>query len=183
MVSQRPGRHLKMILRLVAPFSQSMSPWWATATHFVPKSIIIDMSKTCPNDKKPHNLIHRLSKWSIGIKKSTNVSTKLHVFDIRLPQGSLFDNPDYVNLALCAQSFRYQVLGTFLINKSWELRVRCPQGLFSHQKSDLQIFWSAFGLAWLGGLAGDGTPGTNFERSRELGPIPPGPLQLKLFGE
>ena len=78
-----------MILRLVDPFSQSMSPFRTTATHFVPKSIIIDMSKTCPNDKKPHNLIHRLSKWSIGIKNSTNVSTKLCTFDIHLLQGEL----------------------------------------------------------------------------------------------
>ena len=116
MVSQRPGRHFKIILRLVAPFSQSMSPWRATATHFVPKSIIIDMSRTCPKDKKPQNLSHRLSKRSIDNKNSTNVSTKLHVFDIHLPHESLFDNPDYVNLALCAQSFRYQVLGTF-VNK------------------------------------------------------------------
>ena len=129
-----------MILRPVPSFSQSLSSFGATATYFVPKSIIIDMSKTCPNDKKPHNLIHRLSKWSIGIKNSTHVSTKLHVFDIRLPQGSLFDNPDYVNLALCFQSLRYQVLATFLINKSWELRVRCPQGLFFRQKSALQFF-------------------------------------------
>ena len=124
-----------MILRLVAPFSQSMSPWRATATHFVPKSIIIDMSKTCPKDKKPQNLIHRLSKRSIDNKNSTNALTTLCVFDIRLPQGSLFDNPDYVYLALGTQYFWYQVLGTFLINKSWELRVRCPQGLFFHRKS------------------------------------------------
>ena len=84
-----------MIPRLVAPFSQSMSPWRATATHFVPKTIDMNMSKTSPNSKKPHNLIHRLSKWSIGIKNSTNVSTKLYVFDVRLPQGTLFENPDY----------------------------------------------------------------------------------------
>ncbi len=83
-----------MILRPVAPFSQSMSPWRAMATHFVPKTINISTSKTCPNHRKPHNLIHDLSKGSIDIKNSTNVSTKLCVFDIRLPQGSLFENLD-----------------------------------------------------------------------------------------
>ena len=140
MVSRRPGRHLKMIPRLVASFSQSMSPLRATATHFVPKTIDINMSRTSPNSKKPHNLIHRLSKWSIDNKNSTNVLTKLYVFDIRLPRGSLFDNPAYVYLALGTQYFWYQVLATFLINKSWELRVRCPQGLFFRQTSDLQIF-------------------------------------------
>ena len=103
MVSRRPGRHLKMIPRLVASFSQSMSPWRIMATHFVPKSIVINMSKTCHNDKKPHNFIHSLSKWSIDIKNSTNVPTKTYAFDIHLPQGSLFDNPDYVYLALGTQ--------------------------------------------------------------------------------
>ena len=35
----------------MAPFSQSMSPWRATATHFMPKSTIINVSKTCPKDQ------------------------------------------------------------------------------------------------------------------------------------
>ena len=35
-----PGTYFKMILGPVAPFSQSMSPWRATATHFVSKTVI-----------------------------------------------------------------------------------------------------------------------------------------------
>ena len=35
-----PGTYFKMILGPVAPFSQSMSPWRATATHFVTTTII-----------------------------------------------------------------------------------------------------------------------------------------------
>ena len=35
-----PGTYFKMIPGPVAPFSQSMSPWRATATHFVPKTMI-----------------------------------------------------------------------------------------------------------------------------------------------
>ena len=125
----------------MASFSKSMSPWRAMATQFVPKSIDIDMSKMCPTYKKPHNLIRHLSKWRTDTKNSTNALTKLCDFDIHLPQGSLFDNPDYVNLALCAQSFRFQVLGTFLINQSWELRVRGPQGLFFHRKKVTSRFF------------------------------------------
>ena len=84
-----------MILRLVASFSQSMSPWRATATHFVPESLVTNTSKTCSNHKKTPKLIHNLSKRSIDIKNSANVSTKLYTFDIHLPGESLFENPDH----------------------------------------------------------------------------------------
>ena len=84
-----------MILSPVAPFSQSMSPWRATATHFVPKSLVTNMTKTCSNHTKPPKLIYNLSKRSINIKNSTNVSTKLYNFDINLPGESLFGNPDH----------------------------------------------------------------------------------------
>ena len=40
-----PGRYLKMILRPVASFSQSMSPWRATATHFMPE--MTSFFRTC----------------------------------------------------------------------------------------------------------------------------------------
>ena len=46
MVSRMPGRHLEMILGLVAPFSQSMSSFRATATHFVPETMILDVLQT-----------------------------------------------------------------------------------------------------------------------------------------
>ena len=51
MVSRRPGRHFKMILRLVASFSQSISSFRATATHFIPKTINFQRSPTT----KTHN--------------------------------------------------------------------------------------------------------------------------------
>ena len=38
MVSQRPQRYLKTFLNPVAPFSQSMSPFRAMATPFIPKT-------------------------------------------------------------------------------------------------------------------------------------------------
>ena len=38
--------YLKMILRLVAPFSQSMSSFRATATHFMPETINFQRSPT-----------------------------------------------------------------------------------------------------------------------------------------
>ena len=44
--------YLKMILRLVAPFSQSMSSFRATATHFMPEAINFARSPTT----KTHNL-------------------------------------------------------------------------------------------------------------------------------
>ena len=40
------GTHLKMILRLVAPFSQSFSSFGATATHFVPEAVILARPQT-----------------------------------------------------------------------------------------------------------------------------------------
>ena len=36
-----PGTYFIMILDPVAPFSQSMSPWRATATHFGPETVIL----------------------------------------------------------------------------------------------------------------------------------------------
>ena len=80
-----------MILRLVASFSQSMSPWRATAPHFVPKSLVTNMTKTCSNHTKPPKLIYNLSKRSINIKNSANVSTKLYNFDIN--RGELIWQP------------------------------------------------------------------------------------------
>ena len=41
-----PGGIFKMILRPVASFSQSMSPFRATATHFMPKTKKIKILKT-----------------------------------------------------------------------------------------------------------------------------------------
>ena len=84
-----------MIPRLVGSFSQSMSPWRATATHFVPESLVTKPSKTCSNHKNTPKLIHNLSKRSIDIKNSANVSTKLYSFDIHLPGESFFENPDH----------------------------------------------------------------------------------------
>ncbi len=37
----RSETHLKMILSLVAPFSQRMSSFGVTATHFVPETTIV----------------------------------------------------------------------------------------------------------------------------------------------
>ena len=39
-INFRPGPYFIMILDPVAPFSQSMSPWRAMATHFGPKTVI-----------------------------------------------------------------------------------------------------------------------------------------------
>ena len=58
MVSRMPGRHLEMILGLVAPFSQSMSSFRATATHFVPKTM---------NFVRPQSLKHINGTYKILI--------------------------------------------------------------------------------------------------------------------
>ena len=68
MVSRGPGRYLKRFLRLVAPSWLNISPWRATATHFMPKTSIFNISETYKNNEKPHNLIHYLLKLSIDIK-------------------------------------------------------------------------------------------------------------------
>ena len=39
MASQRPGRYLKTFLEPTASFSQSMGPFRATATPFMPKTV------------------------------------------------------------------------------------------------------------------------------------------------
>ena len=90
-----PGRHFKMILRPVASFSQSMSPFQATATHFMPKTKIFKILKTSQN---PDELTYNLSKVSIDIKNATDAHTKLCVFAIHLPQRSLFENLDLAYL-------------------------------------------------------------------------------------
>ena len=42
----RSETYFKMILRLVAPFSQSMSSFGATATHFMPETVILGRPQT-----------------------------------------------------------------------------------------------------------------------------------------
>ena len=60
-----------MIVRPVAPFSQSMSPWRATATHFVPKTTIFNMFETSRNYENTYTVTHNSQELSISIKNST----------------------------------------------------------------------------------------------------------------
>ena len=45
----------------------------------------------------------------MDLKNPTNAYRKLSIFDIRLPQGSIFGNPDCARLVI---GTRYYVLGT-----------------------------------------------------------------------
>ena len=48
MASQKPRSHLKTFLEPVAPFSQSLGPFQATATPFIPNMTTLGMSACCP---------------------------------------------------------------------------------------------------------------------------------------
>ena len=48
MASQKPRSHLKTFLEPVPPFSQSLGPFQATATPFIPNMTTLGMSACCP---------------------------------------------------------------------------------------------------------------------------------------
>ena len=67
MASQRPGRYLETFLEPVASFSQSMSPWRATATHFRPEITYFGRPKTY--------MSARIRPRLIGISRNCNFTT------------------------------------------------------------------------------------------------------------
>ena len=90
MVSWRPRRYLKTFLEPVASFSLSMASSTLTATPIVPENMFAKMLNMCENVRKPRNLTHNQSNWSIHLKNPTNAHPKVSVFDIRLPYWTIF---------------------------------------------------------------------------------------------
>ena len=75
MVSRRPGRHFKMILRLVASFSQSMSSFRATATHFMPETINFGRSPTTQT--------HDPDQQNLNLRQHMYCKDKIYVLQIQ----------------------------------------------------------------------------------------------------
>ena len=100
MASQSPWNPLKTFREPVASFSQSLGPFRATAIPFMPKIITMKTCNIRQKCQQPHNTTYNPSKRSMDLKNPTNAHRKVSVFDIRLPQGSIFGNPDCAYLAL-----------------------------------------------------------------------------------
>ena len=103
---------LKMMPAGVASNSQSIGSSALTVTPIVPKTILRKMQNVCDNLPKVRNLTHSPSKLSIDLNVPTNVLTKMYIFDIRLPQSSIFGNSDCAYLAL---GTKYLVPGNHII--------------------------------------------------------------------
>ena len=85
MVSRRPGRHFKMILRLVASFSQSISSFRATATHFIPETINFQRS--------PPTKTHNPDLQKLNFREPTYCKYKIYVLQIQKIQ---YKGSDYI---------------------------------------------------------------------------------------
>ena len=85
-----PPTSLKMMPSGVASNSQSIGSSTLTATPIVPENMFEKMLNMCENVRKPRNLTHNQSNWSIHLKNPTNAHPKVSVFDIRLPYWTIF---------------------------------------------------------------------------------------------
>ena len=90
----KPPPVAKMMVSGVASNPQSIGSSALTATPIARKLIFNKMQNVCERLPKVRNLTHSPSKWSIDLKHPTNALTKIAVFDIHLPQSSMFRNAD-----------------------------------------------------------------------------------------
>ena len=85
MVSQRPGRYLKTFLEPVASFSQSMSPFRAMATPFVPE--ITKSYRTLSSRITDFLNLFSFFDFLAGTLRGLDPSQKMHIDCTHLQKG------------------------------------------------------------------------------------------------